>query len=166
MHLDLTERATSQTRRQLGLGRKAIEAASGQRPRWFRPPRGNLTGAAICAAAELGQDLLWSVDRGSGGVAMPAAVADRLARAVGPGDVVGLHDGIGRGSFDPGGALARRLRARRLARAYTDADSSIPTAVPRAAGAADRRVPIDRLATTPASAYDRAHVIPGLVAAG
>ena len=31
----------------------------------------------------------------------------------GPGDVVGLHDGIGRGTFDPDGAPARRPRARR-----------------------------------------------------
>jgi peptidoglycan-N-acetylglucosamine deacetylase len=114
-HLDLAEQTARQTHRQLDLGCQAIEAVAGVRPRWFRPPRGELTGAAVCAAAQLGQDLLlWSVDRGPGGVATPAAVADHLARVVRPGDVIGLHDGIGRGAFDPQGRLARRLRARRL----------------------------------------------------
>ncbi len=115
-HLDLAGLSEDQTRHQLDLGRRAIErAAGGVQPRWFRPPRGNLTGAAVCAAAELGQDLLlWSVERGPLGIGMPAAVADHLVRTVGPGDVVGLHDGIGRGTFDQDGSLARRLRARRL----------------------------------------------------
>jgi peptidoglycan-N-acetylglucosamine deacetylase len=113
-HLDLAVQNAGRTRHQLQLGCRAIEAAAGVRPRWFRPPRGNLTGAAACAAAELGQDvLLWSIDRGSQAIGTPSAVAEHLARAVGPGDVVGLHDGIGRGTFDPDSALARRLRARR-----------------------------------------------------
>jgi peptidoglycan/xylan/chitin deacetylase (PgdA/CDA1 family) len=114
-HLDLARQPASQTRWELQNGCQAIQAVAGVRPRWFRPPRGELNGAAVRVAAELGQDvLLWSVDRGPGGVATPAAVADHLARAVGPGDVIGLHDGIGRGAFDPDGRLAWRLRARRL----------------------------------------------------
>jgi peptidoglycan-N-acetylglucosamine deacetylase len=114
-HLDLPGLSELQTRHQLDLGRRAIQlAAGGVEPRWFRPPRGNLTGASVCAAAELGQDLLlWSVDRGPQGIGTPAEVADHLVRTVGPGDVVGLHDGIGRGTFDQDGSLARRLRARR-----------------------------------------------------
>jgi peptidoglycan/xylan/chitin deacetylase (PgdA/CDA1 family) len=113
-HLDLGGQSASQTRRQLDLGGRMIEAAGGARPRWFRPPRGILTGAAVCAAAELGQDvLLWSIARGPAGVGTPAAVANHLSRVVGPGDVIGLHDGIGRGTFDTDGNLARHLRARR-----------------------------------------------------
>jgi peptidoglycan/xylan/chitin deacetylase (PgdA/CDA1 family) len=126
-HLDLAGQSVSQTRHQLDLGRGAIETVAGVRPRWFRPPRGNLTGAAVCAAAELGQDLLlWSVDRGPQGIGTPAAVADHLARVVGPGDVVGLHDGIGRGTFDQDSTLARRLRARRLVEL-----AALPTALRR-----------------------------------
>jgi peptidoglycan/xylan/chitin deacetylase (PgdA/CDA1 family) len=34
--------------------------------------------------------------------------------SVGPGDVIDLHDGIGRGTFDPDGAHASELMARRL----------------------------------------------------
>jgi peptidoglycan/xylan/chitin deacetylase (PgdA/CDA1 family) len=114
-HLDLAGQPARQTRRQLDLGCQAIQAVAGVRPRWFRPPRGELTGAAVRAAAELGQDLLlWSVDRGPGGVGTPAAVADHLAQAVGPGDVIGLHDGVGRGTFHPQSSAAQRLRARRL----------------------------------------------------
>ncbi len=113
-HLGLAEQSVGETRRQLELGLQAIEEITEARVRWFRPPRGELTGAAVRAAAELEQDvLLWSVDRGPSGTSTSAALADHLARVVRPGDVVGLHDGIGRGTFDPDGALARGLRARR-----------------------------------------------------
>ena len=149
-HPDLVGQSARQTRHQVDLACRAIELAGGARPRWFRPPRGNLTGTAACAAAELGQDLLlWSVDRGPGGVATPAAVADHLARAVGPGDVVGLHDGIGRGTFDPDGALASRLRARRLVEL-----AALPVALGRLQARGIRLVTASELveAATPATA--------------
>jgi peptidoglycan/xylan/chitin deacetylase (PgdA/CDA1 family) len=140
-HLGLAQQSIGETRRQLDLGRRAIEELTNQPLRWFRPPRGELTAAAVCAAAELGQDLLlWSVDRGPGGVASPAAVADHLARAVGPGDVVCLHDGIGRGSFNPHGALARRLRARRLVEL-----AALPTALRRLQARGIRLVTVSEL---------------------
>ena len=67
-HQDLAFQSALQTRRQLERGREAIEWTAGVRPRFFRPPRGNLTGSAIEAAAELGYDvLLWSVTRGGAG---------------------------------------------------------------------------------------------------
>jgi peptidoglycan/xylan/chitin deacetylase (PgdA/CDA1 family) len=55
--------------------------------RFFRPPRGILTGAAAQVAAELGQDvLLWSCTKGR-----------HLERGLRePGTVVCLHDGTGR----------------------------------------------------------------------
>jgi peptidoglycan/xylan/chitin deacetylase (PgdA/CDA1 family) len=113
-HQDLAFQSAAATLRQLERGRRAIEATAGVRPRFFRPPRGELTGAAVHAAAELGHDvLLWSVTRGPGGISTPRAVADHIAGTVAPGDVVALHDGIGRGTFDRGGAAARLLRARR-----------------------------------------------------
>jgi peptidoglycan-N-acetylglucosamine deacetylase len=113
-HQDLTFQSARQSRRQLDRADQAIEATAGVRPRFFRPPRGNLTGSAVSSAAELGYDvLLWSVTRGIAGVGTWTAVADHLARTVAPGDVVGLHDGIGRGTFHPGGVTARWLRARR-----------------------------------------------------
>jgi peptidoglycan/xylan/chitin deacetylase (PgdA/CDA1 family) len=113
-HEDLAFQSPAATARQLDRGLVAIEQTAGVRPRFFRPPRGELTGAAVQAAARLGHDiLLWSVTRGPAGVATPEAVIDHLATAVGPGDIVGLHDGIGRSTFDRGTAGARVLRARR-----------------------------------------------------
>jgi peptidoglycan/xylan/chitin deacetylase (PgdA/CDA1 family) len=53
-------------------------------------------------------------------------MADHLARVVGPGEVVGLHDGIGRGTFDPHGRVAKYLRARRLVEL-----AALPTALRR-----------------------------------
>jgi peptidoglycan-N-acetylglucosamine deacetylase len=129
-HQDLAFQSTLQTRRQLERGREAIEQTAGVRPRFFRPPRGNLTGSAIASAAELGYDvLLWSVTRGSAGVGTPGSVADHLARTVAPGDVVALHDGIGRGTFDPRGSGAHQLRARRLVEVQ-----ALPAAVERLLG--------------------------------
>jgi peptidoglycan/xylan/chitin deacetylase (PgdA/CDA1 family) len=113
-HQDLAFQSPAATWRQLDRGLAAVQRTAGVRPRFFRPPRGELTGAALQAAARLGHDvLLWSVTRGPAGVGTPRAVADHLAATVGPGDVVALHDGIGRATFDRAGALARYLRARR-----------------------------------------------------
>jgi peptidoglycan-N-acetylglucosamine deacetylase len=113
-HEDLAFQSPAATARQLDRALVAIEQTAGVRPRFFRPPRGELTGAAVQTAARLGHDiLLWSVTRGPAGVATPAAVSDHLATAVGPGDIIGLHDGIGRSTFDRDTARARVLRARR-----------------------------------------------------
>jgi peptidoglycan-N-acetylglucosamine deacetylase len=113
-HQDLAFQSARQSNRQLQRAHEAIEGTAGVRPRFFRPPRGELTGSALSAAGELGYDvLLWSVTRGDAGVGTPAGVADHLAGTVTPGDVVALHDGIGRGTFHPRGAAARFLRARR-----------------------------------------------------
>jgi peptidoglycan-N-acetylglucosamine deacetylase len=129
-HQDLAFQSALQTRRQLERGREAIERTAGVRPRFFRPPRGNLTGSAIGAAAELGYDvLLWSVTRGGAGVGTPASVAGHLAGTVAPGDVVALHDGIGRGTFRPRGSGAHELRARRLVELQ-----ALPAAIERMLG--------------------------------
>jgi peptidoglycan/xylan/chitin deacetylase (PgdA/CDA1 family) len=140
-HQDLAFQSVSQTRRQLERGREAIEQTAGVRPRLFRPPRGNLTGSAIQSAAELGYDvLLWSVTRGAAGVGTSASVADHLAGTVAPGDVVALHDGIGRGTFHPGGSGAHELRARRLVEVR-----ALPAAVERLLGRGLRLVTVSAL---------------------
>jgi peptidoglycan/xylan/chitin deacetylase (PgdA/CDA1 family) len=81
---------------------------------WYRPPRGEVTTATLRAAQETGHRLaLWSVGRDHYG-----ETADGDVRAVGahlrattrPGDIVDLHDGIGRSSFSglPDGQLRER----------------------------------------------------------
>jgi peptidoglycan-N-acetylglucosamine deacetylase len=140
-HQDLAFQSALQTGRQLERGREAIEQAAGVRPRFFRPPRGNLTGSAIQCAAELGYDvLLWSVTRGSAGVGSPASVADHLARTVAPGDVVALHDGIGRATFQPRGLGAHELRARRRVEVQ-----ALPVALERLLGRGLRLVTVSAL---------------------
>jgi peptidoglycan/xylan/chitin deacetylase (PgdA/CDA1 family) len=150
-HQDLAFQSALQARRQLERGREAIEWAAGVRPRFFRPPRGNLTGPAINSAAELGYDIvLWSVTRGSAGVGTPTSVADHLDRTVAPGDVVALHDGIGRGTFRPRGTGAHQLRARRLVEV-----EALPAAVERILGRGLRLVTVSALldAAEPAPAH-------------
>jgi peptidoglycan/xylan/chitin deacetylase (PgdA/CDA1 family) len=94
----------------------AITRVTASAPRWYRPPRGMLTGAAVRCAHERGQGVaLWSVTRGVAGGAGVAAIARDLVTAVHPGAVVDLHDGVGAsglrgpGGYDP--ALVRRRAA-------------------------------------------------------
>jgi peptidoglycan/xylan/chitin deacetylase (PgdA/CDA1 family) len=109
-HRDLAFETADSTLVQLRRGREAIEQVAGVPIRFFRPPRGELTGTACRYAAELGYDiLLWSATRGSYGFTQPRQVADYVVRTLVPGDILGLHDGIGRGTFNRSGPGARVL---------------------------------------------------------
>lgn len=113
-HRDLAYESYPNTMRQLQAGKSAIEDVIEAPIRFLRPPRGELTGAAARAAAQLDYDiLLWSSTRGPGGVSTPATVASFVVGHAQPGDILGMHDGIGRGTFNPHGASARFLRSRR-----------------------------------------------------
>ena len=91
-----------------------IEQLTGRRPRWFRPPRGEITTASLLAAREAQLDVaMWSVGRGDAPDADSEAVARHLLTAVHPGAVVDLHDGIGRSSWV--GSPDRQLIRRRTA---------------------------------------------------
>ena len=81
-------------------GSEAIERVTGVRPRWLRPPRGEITTATLLAAREAGLEVaLWSVNRGNGPDGDSAGVAKNLLATLRPAAVVGLHDGIGRSSW-------------------------------------------------------------------
>lgn len=113
-HQNLAFATGEETFEQLHRGAEAIEAVTGVQPRWFRPPRGQLSGFGIRHATMLGVDtVIWSVTRGIPGRGTPADVRDHLVRHVGPGDIVDLHDGLGRGTFNPGREFTADLRARR-----------------------------------------------------
>lgn len=100
----------------LELERTAIAidgAAPGVGVRWFRPPRGILTGAAAQAAGVHGYDtVMWSRTRGPSRTTSPSAVADYVNRKLDPGTIVLLHDSLGAAGFD-GGPMADNLRKRR-----------------------------------------------------
>lgn len=113
-HRDLTALDPRQTRAELVRCRDEVEALTGRPLAGFRPPRGEVTGYALRVAAELGYDtFLWSVTRGPGEARSAVAIGDYLGQTVIAGDVLGLHDGIGRGTFFPYKAFARDLAHRR-----------------------------------------------------
>jgi peptidoglycan-N-acetylglucosamine deacetylase len=113
-HQDLTRLSPAETRDEIARCAHAVEDLTGRPAVGFRPPRGELTGYALRVCAELGYDVhMWSCTRGPGDDPDPAAVAGYVGRTAAPGDVVGLHDGIGRGTFSPQAPFARRLAARR-----------------------------------------------------
>lgn len=99
---------------QMTRGAAAIEDVTGVRPPWFRPPRGQLTGYTIRQAAALRTDtVIWSLERGAPTDAPASAVRRHLGERLGPGDIVDLHDGLGRGTFNPGRSFTENLRVRR-----------------------------------------------------
>jgi peptidoglycan/xylan/chitin deacetylase (PgdA/CDA1 family) len=98
-------------------GADVIERIGGLRSRWYRPPRGEVTSATLLAAHETGHAVaLWSVARDDHGESADddsAGVARHLGGALRAGDVVDLHDGIGRSSFS--GLVDDQLVTRRSA---------------------------------------------------
>ena len=101
-------------------GADAVAEVLGDRPRWFRPVKGHVTGAVLRAAARVGHDLaIWSVSRGprTSSDTDVDAVRDHLTTHHHEGAIVMLHDGVGRSALDPFGQSARleRRRATELA---------------------------------------------------
>ncbi len=80
-----------------------LEAASGQRPRWFRPPVGLLS-PRVAAAAKLAQLSLvaWTATARDGTARTNATNAvERLSRKLTPGAILVLHDAAIRGDRTP-----------------------------------------------------------------
>jgi len=114
-HLNLADASASETRTEIEVGARKIEAAAGVPVTMFRPPRGRLNEAALRVLAPLRHDVvLWSVTRGALDWRSPAKVAANVVSKTGPGDIVDLHDGIGRWTFDPRTPRAAELLDRRL----------------------------------------------------
>jgi peptidoglycan/xylan/chitin deacetylase (PgdA/CDA1 family) len=114
-HMNLAKISVAETRNQIEASAKTIEDVAGVAVRWFRPPRGRLSEAAVRLVAGMGQDIvLWSVTRGALADRVPGVVADRVVAATGRGDIIDFHDGIGRGTFKPGSDDAHELMGRRL----------------------------------------------------
>ncbi len=83
-------------RREVRGGQTIIEAATGVRPRWFRPPGGVVNGVIVDEARRAGmQVVLWDVDPVDWGRPGAGRIVERVVSAVRPGSVVLLHDGGG-----------------------------------------------------------------------
>ena len=75
---------------------QAVEAITGIRPRFFRPPGGNWNEAVISAAGELGlATVLWNVNAYDTTAKKPEEVASSVIRNSGPGAIILMHGGMG-----------------------------------------------------------------------
>jgi peptidoglycan/xylan/chitin deacetylase (PgdA/CDA1 family) len=113
-HLDQTQISQPRIREEIVRCTHEVEQLI-QRPLvGFRPPRGELTGYAVMVASQLGHDVfMWSCTRGPAGTSTVPVVARSIGTTVEAGDVLDLHDGLGRGVFSPGTSSTRDLAARR-----------------------------------------------------
>jgi peptidoglycan/xylan/chitin deacetylase (PgdA/CDA1 family) len=116
-HYGAARQSPDETRRTVERGADAVGAISGARPRWFRPVKGEITGALLNAAAEIGHDVaVWSVSRDPGiGTADDdvAGVRANYIDGLHEGAVVIFHDGIGRSAFEMSGPDEQLLTQRR-----------------------------------------------------
>lgn len=113
-HLDQTQITAPQIREEIVRCKDEVEQLVQQPLVGFRPPRGELAGYAVRVAAELGYDVfMWSCTRGPSGTPAVPAVVHALGSSVEAGDVIDLHDGLGRGTFAPTAKFTRDLAARR-----------------------------------------------------
>lgn len=113
-HLNLAHVNATETRREFEGGMRSVEEVCGVEMRYFRPPRGRMSEDAMRLAGKHRQDiLLWSVTRGPLDERSPRRIANHIVGEVGRGDIILLHDGIGRGTFKRGSPEAEELTARR-----------------------------------------------------
>jgi len=113
-HADLTTLGRARTRTEIRDTQDRLQQLVQRPVRLFRPPRGELTGFGLRAAAELELDVvMWSLDRGGPGVGTSQQVVQHIAQHVRRGDIVALHDGLGHAGFRPKSATAQFLAHRR-----------------------------------------------------
>ncbi len=71
-----------------------IERDAARRPRWFRPPGGDYTGAVVTAAGRTGLGLaMWTDNSGDWALPPPKVVVEHVLAHAQPGGVVLLHNG-------------------------------------------------------------------------
>lgn len=113
-HLNLAETTPEETRREIVHGTELVEEHAEVPVRMFRPPYGHFSETAVRVLAERREDMcVWSVTRGRLAWQRPSQIASHVARETRRGDIVDLHDGIGRGTFQRDSDFAQQLVARR-----------------------------------------------------
>jgi peptidoglycan-N-acetylglucosamine deacetylase len=106
----------AQVRADIERGASAIRELLGVSPRWYRPPRGMLTGSGVHYAHNVGEQIaMWSVTRGPSGIAAGDrdGVKAHLLASLAPGAIIDLHDGLGRWNNSPGRGKGPGLVKRR-----------------------------------------------------
>lgn len=113
-HLNLTRISPRATYEEIEAGRKAVEDAVQVPVKLFRPPYGRFDEAAVRFLASSREDMIvWSLTRGELAWRDPQRVASHIAESARPGEIVMLHDGIGRATFNPKAERSLRVIARR-----------------------------------------------------
>jgi len=104
----LSFRMPRSIREEIDRARDAVEAATGARPRFFRPPLGHISLTTVLGARRAGVTLVgWSA-RGYDGMRRrsPDAVVQRLRRTLKDGAIVMLHDAAEHDDFEPAAVRA------------------------------------------------------------
>ncbi len=113
-HVDQGLSDPAEVRAEIGRATTVIAELAKVSPRFFRPPRGSITGATLVAAAEHHQQvLLWSLAGGLPGVRSSNEIRRHVVSRLAAGLIVDFHDGIGRSTFDRTSDEGRRLLERR-----------------------------------------------------
>lgn len=113
-HLNLTRTSAKETYAEIDAGRKAVEDTSQQPVKLFRPPYGRFGEATVrFLAAKRDDMIIWSLTRGELWWTRPERIATHVAALATPGEIVMLHDGIGRATFDRETERSLRIRTRR-----------------------------------------------------
>lgn len=91
-HADLALATREQAEREVRRGANVVESVTGRRPRFFRPPKGNVSGTALASAARAEADvLLWSLQLHEAAFDAEGN-ADYVLRNVRPGTILLAHD--------------------------------------------------------------------------
>ncbi|MDR5697795.1 MAG: polysaccharide deacetylase family protein [Armatimonadota bacterium] len=94
-HPTLTQLPPAVLRTEIAQAQRAITAATGRTPRYFRPPGGQYNTAVVREASRQGlATVLWSDAPGDHTAPAPAELADRITRSARNGGIVLLHQGI------------------------------------------------------------------------
>lgn len=101
-------RMTWTVRDGIGRARDAVEAATGTRPRFFRPPLGHTSLTTVRGARRAGVTLVGWSSRGYDGIRRrsPDAVVKRVARTLSDGAIIMLHDASEHDDFEPASVRA------------------------------------------------------------
>lgn len=113
-HLNLAEISPAETRREIEHGTGLVEEQAQIPVNVFRPPYGRFNETAVRLLAERRQDMfVWSVTRGELTWTHADHIAAHISSETKRGDIINLHDGIGRGTFQRESDFASRLIERR-----------------------------------------------------
>jgi peptidoglycan/xylan/chitin deacetylase (PgdA/CDA1 family) len=92
-HPHLTQMSSAQISSELSRTQQAIQQATGQTPRLFRPPYGETNGTVRSVEAQLGlTEVLWTVDSRDWAGASTSQIV-QAAGTLQPGGVILMHDG-------------------------------------------------------------------------